>query len=403
MKSTKSIILTGLFTYFLLLPFFFHPDLKIIFYLTSFLKEGVFNIYSYIANNPDKAYLGPFVYPPLTYLLFGLLFFPINALAGKDFTIWLAMGNDAVNFPLIFRYLFLMKLPLVAIHFLSGLLLTQLTEDKHKKLLLLLWFFNPISIYIIVLMGQIDGIPAMLTLLSIFLLKAKKQTWSAVALGLGGVLKTYPLLLLPFLAITAKRNKKGQLLLFGIGFLAYFLLIAPFLGSQAFYQNTLASGLSQRIFQAAIDLGFGEKFLLVPALLIFLFLHAYSKNKGNPESTTNYFLAVLLALLAGTHFHPQWTIWVLPFLLLFTTKHKAWLELTLFVLAWTGIILFFDDKFLTLGLASPMDPGILFLPTLPALIKASFDPSLVQSIAHTILSAVSIWIIWRAISNKEHE
>src|SRR3990170_4422941 len=109
--TKKQIFALAAFTYLFLAPFTYHPDIKTIFYQTQFLTQGVFNIYAFFATNPDLAFLGPFVYPPLAYLIYGLLFIPVKILAGSGFVQWLAMGNDAVGVSHIFQYLFVMKIP----------------------------------------------------------------------------------------------------------------------------------------------------------------------------------------------------------------------------------------------------------------------------------------------------
>ena len=107
--ENKRIYAYAAFFYIFIIPLFFHPDIKTIFYQSQFLSTGVLDIYSYLAQNPEKAILGPFVYPPLAYFLMGLLYFPVKLLAGGGFTQWLAMGNDAVGVTDIFQYLFAMN------------------------------------------------------------------------------------------------------------------------------------------------------------------------------------------------------------------------------------------------------------------------------------------------------
>lgn len=400
MSKFRSIFAAAAFFYLFLAPFFFHPDLKIIFYLSQFLSQGVFDIYGFIAENQDKALLGPFVYPPLTYFLFGILFIPVKLLAGSGFASWLAMGNDAVSVPHIFRYLFAMKLPLISVHLITGYFLTKLVEDKKDKLLVLtLWFFNPISIYVVGLMGQFDGIPTLLLLLAL-IWAGKNAVTSSLFLGLGAALKSFPLLFLPFLAILGKSWRRR--LAIGLpGIIVFSLFILPFARTPAFYQNALASGLSQRIFQPNIGLGFGEQLLLVPAALILLFLLALTRDRA-VRKLFNFFLAVPLIILIGSHFHPQWAVWSLPFLVVAVVRQRTWFAATLFFIGWIGTILFFDDKFLTWGLFSPMDPGVLFLPTIASLAKRFTDPLLIQSLFHTLMSAAAVFIIWKSFLAKRN-
>lgn len=401
--NLKKTLFAAAFFYFLIAPFFFHPDLKTIFYLSQFFKNGVFDIYAFIAQNPDKALLGPFVYPPLAYFLFGVLFVPVKLLAGADFVSWLGRGNEAVAAVSIFRYLFLMKLPIILAHLATGALLLRFLKDKEdRRLILLLWFFNPVSIYVIGLMGQFDVIPVMASVLALIVL-GKRPYLAALLLGLAAGIKTYPLLLLPFVAVLSSKKWQEQIKVFAVGAFVYLLAIAPFLKTQAFYQSTLVSGLSQRIFDLGLPLGFGERILVIPAIIIALFIFCWRRDAGKPQAALPYFLSIPLLAVAGTHFHPQWALWALPFLILATVKHKLYPAASLFFLGWLAVVLLFNDSFLTWGLFAALDPGVLSLMPPAELIRSFFDPLLLQSLAHTVLAVGAGWITWSAFTSRTYE
>lgn len=391
MKETKAIILSAAFLYLFLIPFFFHPDIKIIYYLSQFLtQDKIVNIYQFITLHPDKSLLGSFVYPPLAYFFFAIIFPLIKFLAGNGFITWLGMGNDAVAVPHIFRFLFLIKFPLVLVHLFSALSLAQLTGDqKQKKLLVSIWLFNPISIYVIALMGQFDVLPVYLTILSLVWAQ-KKPTLSVLALGIGAALKTYPLLLIPFVAILTTRKWTTTLKLLIFGLLPYVISILPFITTPAFWTNSFASGLSQRIFHLSFSLGFTEQILIVPAILFGLLLLAFYRDRGQSQKLWQYFLAVTLIPIAGSHFHPQWLLWSIPFLAIFLAKTRSWLLVGIFFASSFATILLFNDKFLTWGLLSPLDSGLLFLPPLSSLLTETIP---FQSLFHTIFFVASLWIV----------
>lgn len=400
MLSTKNILLSGAFLYIFISPFLFHPDIKTIFYISQFLSGGTVNIYQFLADNPAKAILGPFVYPPLAYFLFGILFVPVKLLAGGGFAQWLAMGNTAVDVPHLARYLFLIKLPILLTFLYTGWVLAKQEENrKDATLALLIWLFNPISIYVVGAMGQFDVVPALLTLLALFWAR-KNPYFSALSLGLGGALKSYPLLLIPFLLVKSAGSWKKKASLLLTSAVAYAVFTIPFLKTPAFYQDAFASNLSQRIFHAGLPLGFGEQILLVPALLIGLLLWAAADKRDNLIS---YFLPVTLLPIALAHFHPQWAVWSLPFLCIVVARHKLWFPAIVYFAGWLGTVLFFDDKFLTWGLLSPFDTGLFFLPSIASLVKPLTDPLLVQSIAHTLLAASALWIVTLILLKRRHE
>ncbi len=392
MTKPRNIILAAAFFYVFLAPFFFHPDIKIIFYLSQFLSQGVINIYHYIAVHPELSTHGSFVYPPLAYFFFGTIFPVLKWLAGSGFTDWLGMGNDAVAVPHLFRYLFLLKLPVIAAHLAVGYCLSRLiSQPRRQSLALLVWFFNPISIYTVAFMGQIDVLPVLATVLALLWIKDRPYL-SVFLLGLGAAFKTYPLLLLPFAALLAARRFRHSLLLLATGLLPYLLFISPYLLTPAFYTDTLTSGLSQRILQIGLPIGSGESLLLVPVFLLFLLLTAAYLHRGQSHRFAAYCLAVTLIPIASSHFHPQWVLWSLPFVSLFLATQSFWSVALLFFGSFIGIIGLFPDKFLTWGLLSPLEPEILFLPSLVSLLP---PVPVLLDLLHTIFFAASVWMVWR--------
>jgi len=390
------IFLAAAFLRLLLAPFFFHTDIKTNYYNSHFLSQGVFNIYDFLAKNPDQAVLGEFSYPPLTYWFYGLVFFPLKLLLGNGFAQWLAMGNEAVTVPNLFRFLFFMKLPLFVFEFLTGWLLIKMVKgERQKERVLLFWLFNPVNLYAIVLMGQFDVVPTFLVVLALFLALEKKHSKAAISLGLGAAFKTFPLLFLPFLALSVK-DWKNRLKIFGVGLLPYLASILPFIRSKAFWQSSLVSGLSQRIFFLGLEIGFEEKILLVVLALVgLLFVLDWQENHSG--KLAGYFLALPLIILAGSHFHPQWLLWATPFLALFLSKeNKLVFPIIILLAGWLGKIILFNDKFLTLGLISPFDPGVFFLPSFRDLVKDQSLTNLAISLLQTLFTASAIWLSFLA-------
>src|SRR4030042_3104271 len=265
--NKRRIFAISAFVYLFLAAFTFHPDIKTIFCQAQFLTKGVFNIYSFFIANPEKAFLGPFVYPPLAYYIYGLFYIPIKIIGGSGFIEWLGMGNDAIGVPHIYQYLFSIKLPAILIHFFTGYILMRFfDEEEVQKRALVFWFFNPVSIYVVAFMGQIDSFVVLLTVISL-LYAHKKPILSLIILGLGAAVKTYPLLLIPFFAIIIGKNWRGRFKYFVLGFLPYIFIILPYIRTQAFYSSSFASGLSMRIFELKLPIGYGENIVILPGIL----------------------------------------------------------------------------------------------------------------------------------------
>jgi hypothetical protein len=400
------IFLTALLVNILLLPFFFHPDLKVIFCNTQYLSSGIFNIYEFLANNAKiHNVCSDFVYPPLFYYFVGMIYPLINFINGNGFSSWLMMGNTAVNVDQIFRYLFIIKLPFVIFEFFTAfLIISFLNDEKQKRYALIFWFFNPANIYIIALMGQLDVVPAFLTILSVYLaIKKQKFVLGALVLGISAALKSYSLFFLPFYGIIIGKNWRQKFVLMFIGLLPYVISIAPFLKYESFRSSVLLSGLSQRMFMFSWPLGFGENIQVV-LLGIGLLLLKVLTTKIEKDDLLIYFGSVALIFLAGSHFHPQWFIWSLPFLSILIAKNlRLFPAFVLLIIGWLGVVLMYDDLFLTFGLMSPLDPSVFSLPPFRELVKGFMDPNQIQSMFHTLFTASSIWIIYSLLNNQKDE
>lgn len=405
----KKVLLAGILLYLLIIPFFYHSDIKEIYFKSQFLSNGVFNIYSHIASNPEAQLFGQFNYQPLAYFLFGILYIPIKLLAGADFPNWLAMGNNAVETPHLMRYLFLMKLPLIVAFSLTGVYLSKLFEDKKKSnLTLFLWFFNPMSIYVVGLIGQFDIVPVLLSVMALYYAK-RKPYLSAILLGLGTALKGFPLFLLPFLVICIEGSFWKRTKVFLTGLVTAFIFIIPFIGDKAFFEAVALSGLTQRMFIPGIPFGFDEKFMIVPGLFLVSLFLAIKYDFGKVKNLYKYFFASMFIISTAVHFHAQWALWYLPLLLIILVK-KDNFKKPLYIVAsvtllisYFGYIFLLKDRFLTVGLLSVFDPAVFYLPSPFELVGKFYDPYVLQSIFHTFCLISGLAIAIDIILKSKHD
>src|SRR5260221_4694020 len=176
-KRTWKILILAILLRLLIMPFYFHPDIKITYFQTSFLKQGVFDIYSYMEQNKQKLpFKEDFTYFPLTYFSFGGYQMLASPFLGSNFHNWIfdasAYAPTQVG---IFRYLFILKLPYLVFDILMGLLLTLFfVKLEDKKKVLIYWLFNPIWIIIIYGYSNFDIIPAFISLGSVLLFIKRK-------------------------------------------------------------------------------------------------------------------------------------------------------------------------------------------------------------------------------------
>src|SRR3990172_1880264 len=119
----KKLIVLAIALRLLVAMFYFHPDIKTFNYQASFLKQGVFNIYTYLVEHKATLPLKEeFVYFPLTYFTLGAYQAIASPILGSGFDSWLADAgiNSFVKNPQIFKYLAVLKLPYLIVDVLIG-------------------------------------------------------------------------------------------------------------------------------------------------------------------------------------------------------------------------------------------------------------------------------------------
>src|SRR3989338_6025604 len=208
--SIKYIIFWAILLRFIVMPFFFHPDLKDHHQRVNYLStQGVLNIYEFLRqDNYTKEHNLDFSYPPATYFTLGFYQYLISPILGNDFQKWTRDYSDyRYNTPLIFRYLFCLKFIYLIFELLTGFLIYKLLANSNKRNMAL-------------------G-------LSLFFWNKKKILFSGLSLGLGIAFKTYPLLFLPFFLLS-KEKLKNKILFFMTSLGIYGVTILPFINSKAF-------------------------------------------------------------------------------------------------------------------------------------------------------------------------
>jgi len=383
----------------LIMPFLYHPDIKTYNFQASFLSKGVVNIYNFLNENKKVLPLKEdFVYQPLAYLSLGGYQILMKPLLGQGFNTWLwDASQQSVETVGIFRYLFILKIPLLIFDILIAFLLTKFfRESKKKKQVFTLWLFNPFSLFIIYAYSGFDVVVVAMVLLSLLMVKENKLVFSAIILAIAALFKTYPLLFLPLLVFRAKSFKRAlYILLAGVG--TFVLLSLPFY-SKAFIDSALVSGLTTRIFSPGIDLGFGIKIALPLFLLSIIYFLSIEKSRV----LERYFFLVGLILISFIHFHIQWIIWVLPFLFISLVKQK---DNRIFLIFWMIFIFvlpfFYNDKQMTVSLFSLFSYHFSLVPTPFFIIQKIYNPYNFQTILQTVVSALAILISWKSLVYKK--
>ncbi len=394
----------------------FHYDLQH-FALSGFLmNQGhILDLYDAVSQLPvdnplvktNPTY--PFNYPPLIYLYHGLFSFIFSPLINHDIMVKFiidpikSLGGTQVNF-----YLLLLKLPYLLFDLLGWYLITKIVAEKHRFTISLLYLFNPINLYASYMIGQFDIIPTVFTLLSLYYYQKNKLSLSAISLGLGALFKIYPLFFLPVLAFSQGRFT-GKIKLLAIGLLPYIIGNLFYLPSHGYRTSALIANQSLKSLYASIPISGGEAIILFPAILIFFYLVFYFKSKlDNVYALIRCYFCVLLLFFIFTHTHPQWFLWLTPFLIidLAVNRFKNLILVVGLILSWLGLVLFFDPS-LSMRLFAPLYPSWSNLPDIWTSFNLHPDYNFCRSLLQTIFTGIAGYYIYlnlpRQIKNSLDE
>ncbi len=369
MKNFWIILIIGVVLRILLSVSTFHPDSLAFKLGGELIASGkILNLYDY--SDPNVAVLN---YPPLVYFFHGIFKIILGSFLGG---------------------VLLIKLPYIIFDLLTGYFLSKLFISKRESLIAFgLWIFNPINLFSTYMMGQFDIIPTFFTVLCFFLISRNRLYWAALALGGGIAFKIYPIFLV-ILIIVFGKNYIEKIKLFLLSLVPYSLSILPFLPSHSFRSTALFAAQSSKSLYASIPVSGGESILLFPASLIFFYLFLLRK-KTEKIFFWKVFLVPLLLFFIFTHFHPQWFIWVTPFLILdlVVEKFKNGLPIILLFVSWAGSLFFFDPS-LTIGMFAPIFPALKEVPSIWTILNLNLDYNLSRSLLQTIFVGSSVYLIY---------
>ncbi len=370
MKTLWMILTAGIVLRIVLSSVTFHPDILAFKLGGEVVASGkILDLYDY--SDKDVAILN---YPPPIYWFHGIFNFSLGN--------FLSIG-------------LLVKIPYLIFDLLIGFLLLKLFVSKNQALLAFtLWMFNPVSLYATYMMGQFDIIPTFFTVLSIYFITKSRLNWAALALGGGIAFKIYPIFLLVPLIILGK-NLKERLTLTTIAISPYLISILPYLPSQNFRATALFANQSTKSLYANIPVSGGESILLFPAILLMFYFFILTKKLEKINFWKIYLIPLLLFFIF-THYHPQWLIWVIPYLILdlVIEKFKNFPVHLLIFGSWFGSLFFFDPS-LTLGMFAPASD-------IWTLLNLNVDYNLSRSLLQTIFAGASLYLIYQHFPKKSN-
>jgi hypothetical protein len=387
----------------------FHPDLRAMEFASLDIVDNghIFSFYDTLhrlpADDPLVRSLGrdEVNYPPLAYLastVFRLVLHPLMN-RGVDNQILTGMQNITGK-PQLLSELFLLKLPNLLADLSVAWVVTGFFPDPRKKrLAVILWLFNPLTLYATFGMGQVDIWPTLWMTLAGLAVTRNKPVAAAALLGIGGLYKLFPLLLLVPLILLQGKTWLQKLRLGAVGFGIYLLGTLPFiLFSPGYRASALLTPQVDKMLFARILVS-GDQFLslFVVGFSLIVFLTHFERRQW----WLIYWAAVLLLFYAVTNYHPQWFLWVTPWLIFFVIKDRRfWWPVLLILICDIGITLSFDAS-LHYGLFVPLFPALARSTSpLPALVGRILPFPTVVSLIRSVLAGIVAYFLYLAVRER---
>lgn len=406
-KKYKKIIVIAVVLRLLLSAFTYHSDIQPFYFAGSVMSEGnVANFYDYLPSLPVDHKIRKvfpdylFNYPPAVYFSLGpvsyLLALPVDSRVREDFIFQPTEIFGNISGILL---LMLVKLPFLPFDLaIAWFLYKFFDKENEKKLALMFWLFNPLTLYATYMMGQFDIIPTFFVMCALVRIKNKSENknylFEAFLLGLGAAFKIYPILFLAPLALN-KTKWVERISIVGVGVLTYIASILPFINSSGFRATALVAGQTMKSFYAKIDVSGGEAILLFPAAILFIYIVFLVRGKVRSVNLWQRFFAILTVFFVFTHSHPQWLLWLTPFLIidLVESRLRHWPLVVLVGVSFVTLLTFFDAG-LTIWLFAPIAPNLYGLPDIWGLIGKSVDINFMRSLFHSVFVAVGVYYIY---------
>jgi len=239
-----------------------------------------------------------------------------------------------VSYPHIFRALFLFKLPYLIFDLGCAFILLHIFQSRKKGLgVFIFWMVNPIVIFATYMWGRYECIAVFFILLSLYYAKNNLFSKSLFCLGMSIITRWYPFILLPFFVVILGEKLWGQIKLAFWGLFPLGIITA---------WSKLVSRPSEieqmtKIYHA--NYLFGMKFHLIHlqdyifvfiVAYTFFLLYAYFETDHSFGNLQRSGCVVMLLFFATCFFHPQYFMWLIPFLTFQVVENRKFL--TLFII-----------------------------------------------------------------------
>ncbi len=307
-------------------------------------------------------------------------------------------------YPHLARALFLMKLPYLIADLATGYVLTRLVAPERRRRVLALWLLNPLVIFGSAIFARHDSMSVFLVVLSVLVATRGRRYLGLGLLGLGAVARLFPAFLVPFFILAYRRSRR-ELLLLGGGIAMLWLIIDgttwAVTGSSPSLTILTRYPHIDYLVELALPLLQGDRIFIFPLAYALLFLW-YSER--HPSGSGDYVAAgaaVMLILFALTFFHPQYTVWLVPFLALTIDRRGELIGYHIVQIILLGLYALNWGTGITWDMLRPLGAPVLgTLPDPMTIIGAQVPAELFFGLVRSLFTAVTLWMAYRILRDQ---
>lgn len=284
------------------------------------LKGDFFSFYDYTQSTA--------VYSIIVYIIFAVWSIPVFIVyAIKGIPIWGVLSYFDIPYPILMWYKLLPTLFYFGIAFVIYKIILEITSEKQlAKWAFYLFVSSPIAMFSQFIFGQYDAIGLLFTVLALYYFIKKRyycfSVWMSVAI-------TYKLFaffaFIPLILLVEKRIphliKHGVIAMSG-----YMITSLMFIKSSGYHSTKgFSNEMVSRLFSIGINTTMGTISLFTVAMMVICVV-SYNKTIENDEEYYKYSIYIPFFVYAAMFmfilWHPQWVIYVIPFMTLAYFMHE---------------------------------------------------------------------------------
>ena len=312
--------------------------------------------------------------------------------SGPTYIFYAFMYNTKVSF----ISLLLARVPLLLADLAIFYILLQLLKTKDKEVIFYYWC-SPIIFYISYFHGQLDAIPTALLIAAIYCLLLKKESQSALFLGVSLACKANVFVAVPFILLFLWRNRTPAVRMVTyilLSLAVYAVLVTPYLFTEGYKKLVLSAEEQTWVLMLSIPLSVLDLVIyIVPLFYVVFFFRLMSFKNLNQDGLIMSIAVAFIALVILVPPMPGWFYWTVPFLSYFFIKYdqtskKYYFALNLFYLLHFVIFSRNSDMFQSLQI---INQGLSASENIYHMIAArGLDATLVSSFVFSMFEGVLI-------------